>query len=199
MIELAHVIILKIKGKKLKTTLVFLIITVFFGVSSVADEGREIYDSMKKLKGEWVLSDLQKQEGKAKKDKLVLSLISAGATGMHFKLIGRSSTVQEILLPTTKKEMMSMYHCKDEWCEDVKATHYCVKQNQPELLADEDSTENVIIYNCDMTTELCQSDADHVHKIKHEISDDGKHLKTTYTSWKYGEYLDDLIYHFDRK
>jgi len=28
---------------------------------------------------------------------------------------------------------------------------------------------------------------------------EGKHLATTYTSWKDGKYLKDSVYHFDRK
>ena len=118
---------------------------------------------------------------------------------MSFKLIGKGSTLQESLLPDTKKEMVSMYHCKDASCSQVKATHYCVKQNQPEMLADLSSTANLLSYNCDMNTELCQSGQNHVHKIKHELSDGGKHLKTTYTSGNNGKYLKDSVYHFDRK
>lgn len=163
-----------------------------------ADDAKQIYKSMKGLKGEWALSSADKQEGKATKHKLVAPLVGTDAVGMSFKLIGKGSTVQENLLPDTKKEMVSMYHCKDASCSQVKATHYCVKQNQPEMLADASSTANMLIYNCDMTTELCQSKQNHVHKITHELSDGGKHLKTTYTSWKDGKYLKDSVYHFDR-
>ena len=154
---------------------------------------------MKGLEGEWVLTSADKQEGKATKHKLVAPLVGTDAVGMSFKLVGKGSTVQENLLPGTKKEMVSMYHCKDASCSQVKATHYCVKQNQPEMVADLSSTTNSLSYNCDMSTELCQSGQDHVHKIKHELSDGDNHLKTTYTSWKDGKYLKDSVYHFDRK
>ena len=67
------------------------------------------------------------------------------------------------------------------------------------MLADLSSSGNRLVYNCDMSTGLCNSEQNHVHKITHELSTDGKHLATTYTSWKDGEYLKDSVYHFDRK
>lgn len=174
-------------------------VSIFLNMPCFADDARQIYNSMKGLEGEWVLSSANKQEGKATKHKLVAPLVGTDEVGMSFKLVGKGSTVQENLLPDTKKEMVSMYHCKDASCSQVKATHYCVKQNQPEMTADLSSTTNSLTYNCDMSTELCQSSQNHVHKIKHELSDSGKHLKTTYTSWSDGKYLKDSVYHFDRK
>ncbi len=164
-----------------------------------ADDARQIYQSMKVLEGDWVLSPAAEQEGKATRHALVSPLIGTDEIGISFKLIGRGSTLQENLLPATKKEMVSMYHCKDASCTQVKATHYCVKQNQPEMLADLSSSADRLVYNCDMNTELCQSKQDHVHQITHELSEVGTHLRTTYTSWKDGEYLKDSIYHFDHK
>ena len=173
--------------------------SIFLNMPCYADGARQIYNSMQSFEGEWVLSPADKQEGKATKHKLVAPLVGTNAVGMSFKLVGKGSTVQENLLPDTKKEMVTMYHCKDVSCAQVKATHYCVKQNQPEMEADLSSTANLLAYNCDMSTELCQSGQNHVHKIKHELSDEGQHLKTTYTSWNDGKYLKDSVYHFDRK
>jgi len=184
----------------MREKILLIMAAVVFSVTSYADDTEEIYASMKKFEGKWVLSPADKQEGKAAKHKVVAPLVGTDKTGMHFRIIGRGSTVQEILLPDTKKEMVTMYHCSNSFCENIKATHYCVKQNQPELLADEDaSTSTTLVYNCNMETELCQSDENHIHKITHELSNGGKHLKTTYTSWKDGEYYDDIIYVFDRK
>ena len=182
-----------------KEILSLIIVSIFLNMPCYADGARQIYNSMQGLEGEWVLSPADKQEGKATKHKLVVPLVGTDAVGMSFKLVGKGSTVQENLLPDTKKEMVTMYHCKDVSCSQVKATHYCVKQNQPEMEADLSSTANLLAYNCDMSTELCQSGQNHVHKIKHELSDGGKHLKTTYTSWNDGKYLKDSVYHFDRK
>ena len=164
-----------------------------------ADDARSHFNWMKGLEGEWVLSPADQQEGKATKHKLVAPLVGTDAVGMSFKLVGKGSTVQENLLPGTKKEMVTMYHCGDAACSQVKATHYCVKQNQPEMLVDLSSAGDKLVYNCDMSTELCQSAQDHVHNITHELSSDGKHLKTTYTSWSGRKYLKDSVYHFDRK
>ena len=182
-----------------KEILSLIIVSIFLSMPCYADGARQIYNSMQGFEGEWVLSPADKQEGKATKHKLVAPLVGTNAVGMSFKLVGKGSTVQENLLPDTKKEMVTMYHCKDASCTQVKATHYCVKQNQPEMEADLSSTANLLAYNCDMSTELCQSGQNPVHKIKHELSDGGQHLKTTYTSWKDGKYLKDSVYHFDRK
>ncbi|MDX2456273.1 MAG: hypothetical protein QNL87_02075 [Gammaproteobacteria bacterium] len=164
-----------------------------------ADDARPLYNWMKGLEGKWTLSPADQQEGKATKHPLVAPLVGTDATGISFELIGKQSTVQENLLPGTNKEMVTMYHCQDVSCSQVKATHYCVKQNQPEMLADLSSAGNELVYHCDMSTGICKSSQDHVHTITHELSPDGKHLETTYTSWKDGKYLKDSVYHFDRK
>lgn len=65
------------------------------------------------LEGEWVLSSAAKQEGKATKHKLDAPLLGSDAVGMSFKLVGKGSTVQENLLPDTKKEKVfisTQYH-----------------------------------------------------------------------------------------
>ena len=137
-------------------------------LSHATDNARPQYQSMTTLQGEWGLSPAGQQQGKATQHKLVTPLIGTDTTAISFKLIGKGSTVQENLLPATKKEMVTMYHCGDMECSQLKATHYCIKQN-------------------------------HVHKITHELSENGNHLKTTYTSYNNGAYLKDSIYHFDRK
>ena len=179
-------------------TLTLLITATLLTPPCLADSASAIYQSMTGLEGEWRLSPADQQQGKATQHKLVAPLVADNAVGMSFKLIGKGSTVQENLLPGTKKEMVSMYHCLDAACSQVKATHYCVKQNQPEMLADPASTATLLVYNCDMRTALCQSGQNHIHTITHQLSDSDSHLQTTYTSWKDGKYLKDSIYHFDR-
>jgi len=180
-----------------------IILCIFFlGASPLThaiDNAGPQYQSMTNLQGDWILSAAEQQEGKATQHKLVEPLVGSGTTAMSFKLIGKGSTVQENLLPGTGKEMVTMYHCNDLECSQLKATHYCVKQNQPEMLVDLSSSNTVLVYNCDMSTELCQSKQNHVHKITHELSNDGDHLKTTYTSYNDGRFLKDSIYHFERK
>lgn len=154
------------------------------------------------LIGEWKLSSAERQIGtESYQHKAVLPLVGGNATSMAFKLIGGEVTIQEDLLPNTAKQMVTMYHCKDIACTNIKATHYCSKQNQPEFLANlRKSTLTYIVFECDMSTELCQSDEDHIHQIIHELSNDGKHLKSSYLAWK-DKKLSSIhsIYHFDRK
>ena len=187
--------------KKFIFSLLVVLTLVSSGYAEEAD-AFDIYEWMESLEGEWVLSPAHKQTGtESYKHKAVFPLVGTGATGIAFKSIGRKSAIQEDLLPDSPKQMVTMYHCKDMECNMIKATHYCVKQNQPELIANfKESKPNRIVFDCDMNTELCQSNEDHVHKIIHEISDSGKHLKSSYLSWenkKQKEYSS--IYHFDRK
>lgn len=152
------------------------------------------------LVGEWKLSPDQ-AGSESYKHKAVLPLVGTEATAMAFKLIGGEVTIQEDLLQGTAKQMVSMYHCKDIACTNLKATHYCSKQNQPEFLANlRESTPKRIVFECDMSTELCNSDEDHIHRIVHELSEDGRHLKSSYFAWKDKKlHTTHSIYHFDRK
>ena len=162
-------------------------------------DAQKAYQWMTNLQGEWVLPSADQQQGKATKHKLVSPIVGTNTTAMSFKLVGKGSTVQENLLPGNKKEMVTMYHCQDVGCDQIKATHYCAKKNQPEMKAELTSSPDMLVFNCDMSTALCKSKEDHVHKISHQVSNNGNRLTTTYTSWKDGEYLKDSIYTFDRK
>jgi len=171
-------------------------------VQATETDAFDIYDWMEALEGEWKLSPAKDQVGtESYKHKAVIGLIDTNATGISFKSIGAKSTIQEDLLPNTAKQMVTMYHCKDMECDNLKATHYCVKQNQPEFIANlKESNATLIVFDCDMRTELCNSDEDHVHTIIHELSNNGKHLKSSYLSWKDKKPLkNSSIYHFDRK
>lgn len=181
-----------------------LVITLIFSSSLHAEtDAFDIYDWMEALKGEWTLSPAEKQIGThSYKNKALESIIgNPQKPGMVFKTIGRNSTVQEDLLPNTKKQMVTMYHCKDIECNKLKATHYCTKQNQPQFIANlETSTPTRMVFDCDMTTDLCQSDEDHVHTIIHELTENGQHLKSSYLSWEDKKpKAISSIYHFDRK
>lgn len=165
-------------------------------------DGWVIFDWMvEALKGKWVLSPAEKQTGtESYKHEAVAPLAGTDAIGINYKLIGRETTIQEDLLPETAKAMVTMYHCKDIACTTLKATHYCTKQNQPEFIANlKESTPERFVFDCDMSTELCQSSEDHVHQIILELSNDGKHLKTSYLGWENKKpKKDSSIYHFDR-
>ena len=180
--------------------LFFAIVSLAYSATvSAAAEPREVYEWMKQLEGEWVLSPLEAQEGNAASHPTVAPLLGTQEVGIEFKRIARDSTIQEDLLPGTERQMVTMYHCRDASCSGVKATHYCAKRNQPEFLASLDSTATRLVFDCDMDTELCQSWDAHIHRITHELSDDGRHLRAVYSSYMNGEYEKDTIYHFDRK
>ena len=186
-----------------KIVFYFLLITLLNSTSYTKEvDAFDLYDWMETLKGEWKLSPANKQIGtNSYKHKALRVLVGTNTTAISFKTIGRNSTVQEDLLPNTAKQMVTMYHCKDLECNKIKATHYCVKQNQPEFIANLlQSTKNKIIFDCDMSTELCKSTEDHVHQIIHEISKDRKHLKTSYLSWENKKpKKNSSIYYFDKK
>ena len=169
-----------------------------FNSTVVATEAVEQFKLMKTLTGAWKLSPASVQEGKTTKHKLVAPLVGKNITAMDFKIIGKGSTVQENLLPGTKKEMATMYHCDNfKDCQKIQATHYCAKQNQPSLVAEDLSKDNTLVMNCNMNTPLCNSKATHVHNITHQLFNKD-HLKTTYTIFKNGKFKKNSIYHFER-
>ncbi|MEA3418773.1 MAG: hypothetical protein U9Q90_05175 [Campylobacterota bacterium] len=170
-----------------------------------AMEPEDVYSYMvETLQGEWSLSPEDKQIDTtgAYKNKLVLPLVGTDTTATAYKLIGFGSTLQEDLLPNTKKQMVTMYHCNDVIdCTQLLATHYCTKMNQPQfILNTKETTKERIVFDCNMKTALCNSNEDHVHQIIHEISNNGKHLKSSYLGWEnQKQNKKNSIYHFDKK
>lgn len=173
----------------------------FTGAALADGAAQTHYDTLAMLEGDWKLSPPEQQEGGATKKGPAAKLLNTDATAMSFKVIGKGSTVQENLLPGTGKEMATMYHCDSfKQCGNVVGTHYCAKQNQPKLVLDKaNSSEQTIVMTCDMQSELCNSAEGHVHMIKHELSNDRSHLKTSYVIFQDNAYQKTSIYHFDRK
>jgi hypothetical protein len=162
-------------------------------------EPQQVYNWIKHLEGQWSLAAAESQEGGTRTHPSVLPLLGTDEVAIEFKLIGRENTVQEDLLPGTKRQMVTMYHCTDSSCSAVKATHYCAKGNQPEFLASPQSSSRELIFVCDMSTELCQSWDSHIHQITHQLSEDGMHLRSVYSNFLNGEYTSDTTFHFKRK
>ena len=190
----------------MKQLLLSLALIGTFSVSSFADDTDplDMYEHMRTaLGGEWTLSPEDKQIGTtAYKNKYVLPLVGTYTTALAYKPIGFGSSLQEDLLPDTKKQMVTMYHCDDYIdCEQLRATHYCTKMNQPQFILDvKKSTKEKIIFDCNMETTLCKSNEDHVHQIILEFSNEGKHLKSSYLGWTDQKpNKKNSIYHFDRK
>jgi len=174
-------------------------------IHAIDMEPEDIFEYMKtSLNGEWKLSAAEKQidTTDAYKHPYVLPLVGTEATGILYKYVGYGSTLQEDLLPNTKKQMVTMYHCDDYIdCTQILATHYCTKMNQPQFILDLNNTsKEKIIFNCDMSTKLCKDKEDHIHQIIMEFSNGGKHLKTSYLGWTDQKpNKKNSIYHFDKK
>ena len=176
-----------------------ILIVVTCNIAKAEDNPRQVFEWMKQLEGHWSLSPADQQEGGASQHPVVSPFVGTSDNAIVFSLVGARSAIHEDLLPGTAKQMATMYHCGYVECTAVEATHYCTKQNQPEFMASLDSTSSQIVFDCDMSTELCQSWDDHIHRITHELTQGGQHLKTTYSSFMNGEHNKDTIYHFDRK
>ena len=190
----------------MKKLLLSLSIIATLSTASIAKEVEpiDIYEHMQTaLAGEWTLSAEEKQLGTtAYKNKLVYPLVGTDITALAYKSIGFETTLQEDLLPNTKKQMVTMYHCDDYLdCNQLQATHYCTKMNQPQFILDvKKSTKEKIIFDCNMETTLCKSDEDHIHQIILEFSNGGKNLKSSYLGWTNQKpNKKNSIYYFDKK
>lgn len=166
-------------------------------------EPMEVYKHMiKVLNGKWSLSSASRQTGTTSyKNPAISFLAGSDVTAIAYKVIGRGTTIQEDLLSDTKKQMVTMYHCDSFFdCQELKATHYCAKKNQPQFILNaKETTETKIVFDCDMSTKLCNSNEDHVHKIIHELSENETHLKSSYLGWKnQTPNKKNSIYHFDK-
>jgi len=186
-------------------TIGLLFSTSSFANSDDVDAKAEIvYDKMFEiLNGDWRLSPESAQEGTTSyKNPKISFLVGTQETAISYKLIGAGATIQEDLLPNTKKQMVTMYFCNSFLeCTQLRATHYCTKQNNPEFILNEDeTTDTKIVFDCNMDTPLCNSDEDHVHKIIHELSNNNTHLKSSYLGWtNQTPNQKNSIYHFDKK
>jgi hypothetical protein len=164
----------------------------------------EVFERMGEvLSDKWSLSPKEAQLNTtgAYKNKAIAHLVGTKTMATEYKIIGGGATLQENLLPNTKKAMKTMYHCDDFLeCTELKATHYCAKGNQPEFLLNlKESDANTFVFDCDMRTKLCRSDEDHVHKMIFELSNKENHLKASYLAWEKQKLKKKhSIYHFDR-
>ena len=176
----------------------------FISTSQYTMTPMEVYQEMTfLLNDKWSLSPKEAQVDTtgAHKNPAIAHLVGTDAIGSEYKIIGRGATFEELLLPNTMKKMVTMYHCNSFTnCTQMKATHYCAKKNQPEFLLNlKETTKEKFVFDCDMSTKLCNSNEDHIHKIILEISEEGDHLKASYLAWKNKKLRKHhSIYHFDR-
>lgn len=171
-----------------------MLLTFAFASVMHAATPAEVYKWIGALEGEWKLSKTVPQQGSCSYEEGEEPDI-----GIAFKYIGRNTTIQEELLPNSERQMVTMYHCSDIACSNIKGTHYCVKMNQPVYMANlKESTPNKIIMECDMSTELCNSNENYVFKVIHELSPDGKRLKSSYLSKKDKKPIPSTICNFEK-
>ncbi len=190
-----------------------LALTLSFSFTSFAQDSNDdedetkayqVYEQMQDiLDGKWVLSHESKQTGTTSyKNPAIAFLVGTDATAVAYKTIGKGATLQEDLLPDTKKQMVTMYFCNHYLnCTQLKATHYCAKRNNPEFILNEKlTTKDKIVFDCNMNTPLCNSDEDHVHQIILELSNNNTHLKSSYLGWtNQRPNKKNSIYHFDKR
>lgn len=171
-----------------------MLLGISFSAAIHAASPAEVYKWIGNLEGEWKLSTTVPSQGScAFEDPSEVDI------GISFKSIAHDSTIQEDLLPNTERRMVTMYHCMDIACSNIAGQHYCVKRNQPRYKANlQESTPNKIVMECDMSTELCNSNENHVSKVIHELSPDGKRLKSSYLSKKDKKPIPSTICNFEK-
>lgn len=156
----------------------------------------DVYEWLGALEGDWSLSTEKQQQGSCYFPEDEIEDVEIG---IAFKYIGRGTTIQEDLLPDTERQMVTMYHKSFDKLQ-LKATHFCIKLNQPAYLANlEESTPNKLIFECDPSVPICSSNDNYVYKIIHEISEDGESLKTSYLSKKNKKPIPSTICEFERE
>ncbi len=184
----------------MKTLLSMFLVFLLFGGIAAADNDQnqaDTYEWLKQLTGDWALS--ASQEGDAVKHPVIAPLVGSDKVAISYRLVGAQTTLQENIFPGTPREMATMYHCADKTCEQVRATHYCLLKSQPTLLAEPKVVNNKLVLNCDRQADICNSNDAHLHIITLELSGNNRHLKETFSLYRDGKHLEDLIFHFDRK
>ncbi len=151
---------------------------------------KDIFETLQLFEGEWEFI-AGEQRGSCTQGKTADAAI-------EFKLIGKSTAVQENLMPGSAYQMVTMYHLEDLNDKELIGTHYCVKRNQPAYRADlVNSTTDKLIFKCDKTrSKLCESKepypGSYVDSIVYELFDDGDTMTVHYMGR--GQKVDDEGY-----
>ncbi len=141
---------------------------------------QHIFDLMvEKMSGEWKLAPLEYQGPDLCG---VVQYLGKDLAMTTYSTVGRGTILLEMMLTGTDREMVTTYHCNRRMtCETILATHYCAKRNSPRFVLNlDETTDTRFVFDCDMGTSLCQSFEDHIFKIIHEFSEDGRFLKSSY-------------------
>lgn len=168
---------------------------------------QKIYDEMVQVlyaggTGYWKLAPRERQIDTTGAHEGLASFLGVDQTLTSYAVIGRGTTLQENFLTGTDREMVTMYYCdRLHTCDTLMATHFCAKRNVPVLkLNFKETAPRKYVFDCDMSTPLCQSNDDHIYRIIVEVSENGQHLKLSYlgkTNQKVN--AKHSIFHFDRR
>ncbi len=152
----------------------------------------EIFETLKVFEGEWEFIEGE-QRGSCTKG-------ADADAAIVYKMIGKSTAVQEDLMPGSAYQMVTMYHLEDLNDKELIGTHYCVKKNQPAYRADLiNSTTEKLVFKCDeKRSKLCKGDepygGSYVDSIVYEISDSDGSEKLTVHYMGRGQKLNDPGY-----
>jgi hypothetical protein len=124
--------------------------------SDGADPSTASLALLKKLEGTWVAVD---EHGKPTDQVSNVFHVTAGG-----------SAVQEVVFPGTEHEMITLYYVQDG---RLQLTHYCMKGNQPHMLAQPTQDERELEFRCDGTG-VASEDEGHMHHARFRLADDGR-------------------------
>jgi len=133
--------------------------------SEDADPSTTSLELLKKLDGTWVVVD----EHGSPTDQV----------SNVFRVTAGGSAVEETVFPGTEHEMITLYYVQDG---RLQLTHYCMKGNQPHMLAEPTQDGKELEFRCDGTG-VVSEDEGHMHHARIRLADDGR----LSTRWQFVE------------
>jgi hypothetical protein len=134
------------------TAMICGVLVLAFGSSSMraADlSPAETFEELKKLCGEW--------KG---------TTASGGAEKVTYRLIAADTVLLESWVLSSGREALTIYHRDGD---DLIATHYCPRGNQPRLKLKSASPEKGFFFEFVSATNLPDADATHQHRFEIQI------------------------------
>ena len=109
----------------------------------------ETFEELKKLRGEWKGTTAE-----------------GGAEKVSYRLIAADTVLLEAWVLSSGREALTVYHRDGD---DLIATHYCPRGNQPRLKLASASTEKGFFFEFVSATNLPDVDATHQHRFEIQI------------------------------
>lgn len=113
-----------------------------------------VFRGLEDLQGSWKLSD------PADKDQEAFRL--------SYRFISRNTTLVEDYGDPAKQITETLYHADGE---NLMATHYCARGNQPRLLLQTDTADNTLVFNFHDITNLADQNDPHMVGMKFTFVD----------------------------